>query len=313
MIKKRILIIDDDPAIIELLRINLEHAGYRIFFASEGHKALEIIRKEKLDLIILDILLPDIDGYEICRRLREKEAKIITPILILSVKNKPVDKVTALKLGADNYMTKPFEIEELLATIYAIMRRTELMLSANPLTELPGNVSIVAEVSMRMRRKERFAFVYLDVDYFKAFNDKYGFKKGDEIIKFTAGILKQCSAEDDFIGHIGGDDFVLICNAKKVESVCKKVIKVFDAKVQRYFNVKDRKRGYILARDRKGQMQQFPLMTLSMGAVSNEKNKFSHYGQVVEVATEMKKFAKLKKPEDRSIFIKDKRRLQSFQ
>ncbi|HAX61300.1 MAG TPA: hypothetical protein DCX95_01895 [Elusimicrobia bacterium] len=305
--KYRILVIDDEISTAELLEVNLKSAGYKVEAAFDGEKALELIERGKFDLIILDIMIPKIDGYEICRRLRKKDTTMLTPIIVLSAKNKPVDKIAGLKLGADEYVTKPFDVEELITRIDSILKRTGHILSANPLTELPGNISIMQDVNRRLKNKETFAFVYLDIDNFKAYNDKYGFEKGDDVIKSTAGIIKQCVSGDDFIGHIGGDDFILICAAGKVEIICRDIVDLFDKKIPQFYDIKDRERGFIVEKDRRGQSQQFPLMTLSIGITTNESEDMDHYGKIVEAATEMKKYAKLKEKK-KSFFVKDKRK-----
>lgn len=304
----RILVVDDDPVMVELLKVNLENSGYKVITAGDGEKALELIGKEKFDLIILDIMLPKIDGHEICQRLRKKEDTILIPVIVISAKAKPVDKITGLRLGADEYITKPFDLEELVARVNSIVKRTKQILSANPLTELPGNISIMQEVNRRLKNREKFAFVYLDIDNFKAYNDKYGFEKGDDIIKFTAGTIKKCTDSSDFIGHIGGDDFILICKTDKAENICQKIIKLFEESIAQFYNDEDRKRGHIITKDRRGQSQEFPVMTISIGIVTNERQDLKHYGKIVEVATEVKKYAKLINKGQKSSFIRDRRK-----
>lgn len=305
--KYKILVIDDDISIVELLEVNLKSAGYKVEIAFDGEMAMELIERGKFDLIILDIMIPKIDGYEICRRLRKKDTTMMTPVIVLSAKNKPVDKIAGLKLGADEYVTKPFDVEELITRVDSILKRTGHILSANPLTELPGNISIMQDVHQRLKNKEKFAFIYLDIDNFKAYNDKYGFEKGDEVIKFTAGIMKQGIGGDDFVGHIGGDDFILICNAEKSEIICQEIVDLFDKKIPQFYDIKDRERGFIIEKDRRGKIQEFPLMTLSIGITTNESEEMNHYGKIVEAATEMKKYAKLKEKR-KSSFVKDKRK-----
>lgn len=307
--QKKILIADDDSNLQKLLKVNFENAGHSVVSVFDGNNTVQQIHQERPDLIILDIMLPGIDGYTICRQLREKEATILTPILILSAKDKPVDKITALKLGADDYVTKPFDIGELTTRVGSLMRRTDRILSANPLTGLPGNVSIMYEVSRRLKDAKFFSFMYLDIDNFKTYNDKYGFKKGDEVIKFTAEIIKHSVTEKDFVGHIGGDDFISICDVKKSEDICRKIIGEFDSSVYQYYDPEDSNRGYIIAKDRQGKIQNFPIMALSIGVADvDEKQYLNSYGEIVEVATEMKKYAKEKKSGTKSSFTVNKRK-----
>jgi PleD family two-component response regulator len=304
---QKILVADDDPHIAELVRVNLESRGYRIFYAQDGAAAIETAERESPDLILLDITMPKMDGFEVCRRLRESESTRLIPVLVLSARDRPVDKIAGLKLGADDYMTKPFDVDELLARVEAILRRNEQCLAANPLTGLPGNVSIMMEVNRRMKKDEEFAFLYLDIDNFKAYNDKYGFMKGDDVLKHSADLFKKCAAKNDFIGHVGGDDFVLICGAQDAEPFCREFIRMFDHDIRAFYDPADAGLGYIESRDRRGNPQQFPIMTVSLGVVIAGKG-LREYGRIVQIATELKKAAKGAQDQMGSRFFIDRRR-----
>jgi PleD family two-component response regulator len=303
-----LLIVDDDPNIFKLLKVNLDNAGYRVLKAADGEEAVAIALKETPDLIILDIMMPKIDGYEVCRKLRENESTYLIPIIVLSAKDKPADKIKGLKLGADDYLTKPFDVEELIARIDSRLQRTEQFLSANPLTGLPGNVSIMYEVMKRLRSKELFSFMYLDIDNFKPFNDAYGFRRGDLVIKFVADILLQSAEKGDFIGHVGGDDFVMVGEAGVAETLCKKVIDLFDRGIGALYNPEDLHQGGILSKDRHGTSLRFPVMTLSIGLLTNERSDVNEYGKVIEVVTELKQLAKSAPHNGKSVYVKERRR-----
>jgi diguanylate cyclase (GGDEF)-like protein len=211
---------------------------------------------------------------------------------------RPKDRLTGIKLGADEYLTKPFEPFELVARVENLLRRMRQALSANPLTGLPGNISIENEIKSRLQDKKVFAILYTDVDNFKAFNDKYGFERGDSVIRLTAVILRSVVSEfgekDDFIGHIGGEDFVVITTATRVGPIAEKVIENFDRLIPGQYDEDVRQRGYIWAVGRDGQEARFPLMTLSIGATIVEPGRFQHYSQVIERVKEMLKVAKAK-------------------
>jgi diguanylate cyclase (GGDEF)-like protein len=189
-----------------------------------------------------------------------------------------------------------------------ILRRTERDLEANPLTRLPGNVSILSEMTRRLENKALFAVCYLDLDKFKAYNDKYGFEHGDEVIRETARILiralQKFGNPDDFIGHIGGDDFVVITTPKAIDNLCQKIINDFEKTAPSFYNETDRKNGYIVALDRKGKEQEIPLLSMSIGVVTNETRKIEHVAQIGEIGAELKAAAKRL---ERSNYIKDKR------
>jgi diguanylate cyclase (GGDEF)-like protein len=303
-----ILVVDDDPNIFQLLNVNLENFGYRVLKAADGDRAIALAEAETPDLIILDIMLPKIDGFHVCQRLREKESTCLIPIIVLSAKDKPSDKILGLKLGADDYITKPFDVEELLVRIETRLRRTEQFLSANPLTGLPGNVSIMHEVMKRLRTRELFSFVYIDIDNFKPFNDAYGFRRGDMVIAFVTDILKRVRGPNDFIGHIGGDDFVLIGAIDSAEAVCTLIIKLFDEGIPALYDQADREKGGVTSVDRNGKMQCFPIMTLSIGLLTNERNDIKEYAKIIEVVSELKHLAKISNHEGKSIYIKERRR-----
>jgi diguanylate cyclase (GGDEF)-like protein len=220
--------------------------------------------------------------------------------------------VGGIDAGADDYVVKPFEPKELTARIRMILRRTERDLEANPLTRLPGNVSILSELDRRLNSNALFAVCYADLDKFKAYNDKYGFEHGDEVIKETARILiravQKFGNSDDFIGHIGGDDFVVVTTPDKADDMCKKIILDFEKAAPSFYNEADRKKGYIIAEDRKGKEQKIPLLSISIGVVTNELRSISHVAQIGEIGAELKERAKRL---ERSNYVKDQRKANS--
>jgi diguanylate cyclase (GGDEF)-like protein len=177
-----------------------------------------------------------------------------------------------------------------------LLRRSARDLDANPLTRLPGNVSIINEIQGRIDKKEAFAVCYIDLDKFKVFNDKHGFEKGDEVIKNTARILINSVQEkgmpQDFIGHIGGDDFVVVTTPDKAEGLCKNIIHNFDLMVPNLYTKQDKERGYIVAKDRQEKMRKIPFLSISIGIVTNEKREIKHVAEVAEIGAELKEYAK---------------------
>jgi len=177
-----------------------------------------------------------------------------------------------------------------------IIRRTETNIGSNPLTRLPGNTEIYREIEFRLKSRNRFAMAYLDIDNFKAYDDKYGYEKGDKIIVETGLIIQATIArvgnKKDFVGHIGGDDFVFLSTPAKIEKICQEIITRFDEVIPSYYNEEDRSRGYIECEDRRGNVNRFPILTLSIGIVTNDRRKMSSHIQAAEISTEMKNFAK---------------------
>ncbi len=304
----RILIVDDDPDIRDILKITLSEENYDVLEAPDGEEALKIIQSKPLDLVLVDYKMPKMDGREVCRRVKKDLLLSHLPIIMVTGKGDLNDRVGGIDSGADDYVVKPFEPKELLARIRMIIRRTLRDLEANPLTRLPGNVSILNELSHHIQKNALFAVCYCDLDKFKAYNDKYGFEHGDEVIKETARILIAATQKygnpDDFIGHIGGDDFVVVTTPNMADKICEKIIMDFDKKSPDFYNEVDRKRGYTLSKDRLGSEQKVPLLSISIGVVTNEFRKIEHVAQVGEIGAELKSLAKSL---HKSNFVKDHR------
>jgi diguanylate cyclase (GGDEF)-like protein len=305
----RILIVDDDPDIRDILKLTLSEENYEVLEASDGEEALKIINSKPLNLVLLDYKIPKMDGRTVCRQVKKDLLLSHLPIIMVTGKGDINDKVGGIDAGADDYIVKPFEPKELLARIRMVLRRTERDLEANPLTRLPGNVSILNELSRRLESKSLFAVCYADLDKFKAYNDKYGFEHGDEVIRETARILiratQQLGNPDDFIGHIGGDDFVVVTTPQTVDNICKKIIEDFEKASPSFYNETDRKHDYIITRDRQGKEQKIPLLSISIGVVTNESRNIEHVAQIGEIGAELKGYAKQL---ERSNYIKDKRK-----
>ena len=296
MAREKILIVDDDPDILDVLRIILEAEGYEVTEAHDGKEALDIIKKTSPDLLITDFKMPKMCGDALCNKLKEDILVQHMPIIMLTGKGEVSDKVHGINAGADDYMVKPFEPQELVARVKMVLRRTARDLDANPLTRLPGNVSIINEIQGRIDRKEIFSVCYVDLDKFKAFNDKYGFKQGDEVIKNTARILISTVQEkgiaQDFIGHIGGDDFVIVTIPDRVDGLCKGIISKFDLMVPELYHEEDKKKGYIIGKDRQGKTKKIPFLSVSISVVSNKKKEIKHVAEVGEIGAELKEYAK---------------------
>lgn len=309
MKKARILIVDDEPDIRDILKLTLAEEDYEIIEAQDGQEAIKAAQSKSPDLIIMDYKMPYLDGREACRRLKKDILLRHLPIIMLTGKGDITDKVEGIDAGADDYIVKPFEPKELLARIRMIIRRTERDLEANPLTRLPGNISIINELQNRIEKKNIFSVGYLDIDKFKSYNDKYGFEKGDEVIRETARTIltavNECGNSDDFVGHIGGDDFVFITTPAVADKICQKIIADFEEKAPEFYTPEDANAGYIMAPDRKGQIQKIPLLSISIGLVSNEFRNITHVAEIGEIGAELKEAAKRL---ERSNYIKDKRK-----
>jgi GGDEF domain-containing protein len=215
---------------------------------------------------------------------------------MLTARGLSADKLEGFSVGADDYIVKPFDTPELLARIRGALRRSREMRSQSPLTGLPGNVRIAEEIERRCLADEPFAVMYADLDHFKAYNDHYGFMRGDHVIQTTGRLLQDVTLEtagpSAFVGHVGGDDFVIVCEPTQVPEVAESVIRGFDAKIPDLYDPEDRERGGIELVNRRGETQSFPLMSISIGVATTERRTFRHYAEAVSIATEMKSFTK---------------------
>ncbi|TAM77492.1 response regulator [bacterium] len=306
---KTILVVDDDKNIRKIIAANLELAGYRVLAASSGLAALELLDVQMPDLILLDVMMPVMDGYEVCRRVRSRPLGTHVPVIMLTAKGESEDKVLGLDAGADDYITKPFGPAELLARVKAKLRRMAVDSTLQPLTRLPGNLAIEEAIKRRVASGEKWAILYLDLDNFKAFNDVYGFMHGDEAIKLVATVVvdavREHGGEGDFVGHIGGDDFIVATQPRYVDAVCNAVIQTFDARIRTLYNERDLRQGYIETRDRRGTLNRYPIMSLSIAVVSNEHRPITSHHLVGEMAAELKRHAKSMPG---STYVRDKRR-----
>lgn len=307
----RVLVVDDDRNLRKIISTNLELAGFAVEVAADGPEALSLIEHVQPDIVLLDLMMPHMDGYEVAKRIRNHQNPTIAnvPIIILTAKGETEDKLRGFEAGADDYITKPFGPQELLARVRAKIRRVEVDSSLSPLTRLPGNLAIEAELRRRIDSGEPFAVIYLDLDNFKAFNDVYGFTHGDEAIvllaRVTVDVVRRRGTTNDFVGHIGGDDFIVVTLSERAEEIAKEIITEFDRDIRGLYSAKDLRAGYIETRDRRGALNRFPIMTISMAIVSNDRSQLDNYAQVGEAAAELKRYAKSIAG---SVYVKDKRR-----
>lgn len=304
----RILVADDEPHIVQILKFTLEKAGYRVATAPNGQEALDQIEEFMPNLVILDIMMPVMDGYEVCRKMREDFKMNQIPIIMLSAKGDLPERVKGLEGGANDYLIKPYSNDELLLRVRNVLEWNIKQKEANPLTGLPGNIAIERELKTRINRSQPYAFLYIDIDNFKGFNDYYGYQKGDEIIGYLAGILTRTvdklGSKEDFVGHIGGDDFVLVSDPARAEFMAKFIIDEFDKGALFLLSENDLKRGYFEVRNRQGEIARVSLMSITIALVISTDNKIEHFAEINDIASDLKKYGKSMKG---SVVIKERR------
>lgn len=290
MSKGRILVVEDDFDISNMLRIYFTGQGYDVQVAQRGNDALSAIRKQLPNLIILDIMLPDMNGYDVCRELRTTTRTRNIPIIFLTQKDERSDRISGLELGADDYITKPFDIEELKLrvgnSINASKRQTQMDSKSN----LPTGRLIEDHLRDLMRGEQPWVYIDMKINNFDLFMEVYGWAAGDEVIRFSAILLSEVVDElgtaDDLLGHPGRDNFIIISHTNNATRLVERLSERFNDEVKQHYSFIDRERGYILVPDSTNGERQVDLMTLSIGSVSTETHQFSDIREITELAAD---------------------------
>jgi diguanylate cyclase (GGDEF)-like protein len=293
MSKGRLLVIEDDHDISNMLKIYFTGQGYDIEVASRASEGLRMTQQQIPQLIVLDIMLPDMDGYTLCKSLRTNARTRHIPIIFLTQKDERSDRIAGLELGADDYITKPFDIEELRLRIANAIRATERMGLTDPRSGLPSG-RLIEDALREMIRRPAWAYLDMRVDSFEPFRDKYGFVAGDEVLRFTAMLISEVvddkGTPEDFIGHAGGDNFVLITKPDNAAEIKNILERRFNEEVKSHYSFVDREQGGMKIDDGKGGERLVKLMTLIIGMVTSER-EFSDIREITEAAAEARRKA----------------------
>jgi PleD family two-component response regulator len=283
--KGRILVVEDDFDISNMLRIYFTGQGYDVQVAPRGGDALTLTRKQLPQLIVLDIMLPDMNGYDVCRELRSTTRTSHIPIIFLTQKDERSDKIAGLELGADDYITKPFDIEELKLRVKNQIDRAERDNYTDPNSGLPSSSLIEDKLRDLMREEKVWAYLDIKLVNFEPFKEVYGFVAGNEALRFMALILGEVLDElgtpNDFIGHAGSDSFVVVTYTDKLDGLVNRLVTRFSEEVQQHYSFIDRERGFMMKDEDK-----VPLMTVTVGKVSNATRQFADIREITELAAE---------------------------
>jgi diguanylate cyclase (GGDEF)-like protein len=294
--RRRILLIDDDPLMRHIIMTALAKDNYEVVEAESGSDGLEEAKTNRPDLILLDVMMPDLDGYEVCHRLRTTLVTVNVPVIMLTALGEIGEKVRGMQMGADDYVTKPFDPRELRSRVEAHLRRSTRDLSASPLTNLPGNPIIEQVMRARLATREPLAVLYIDLSFFKSYNDVYGWLQGDKVIKMLGRHILEIALElggkEDFVGHIGGDDFIVVSTPDRAECLAQEIIHRFDTTIPGYYSDEDRARGYLEVTDRQGQLFHAPIISVAIVVISNDRRELEHPSQVAAAAAEVKRHVK---------------------
>ncbi len=288
----RLLVVEDDVDIANMLKIYFTGLQFEVDVANRGRDALEKTRQVLPHLIVLDIMLPDIDGYEVCRTLRTNTRTSHIPVIFLTQKDERSDKLQGLELGADDYITKPFDIEELKLRVQGAIRRAERESLTDPRSGLPAG-RLIEEQLRRIIREKSWALLDLRINNFEAFKDVYGFVAGDDVMRFASmligEVVDELGTSNDFIGHAGGDNFIIITTNEAAPLIRQKIKDRFAEEVQSHYNFIDRQQGFIQVPKADGTVDKAGFMTFSAGMVSPDANSFADIREITELAAEARR------------------------
>ena len=290
--KARLLVVEDDVDIGNMLKIYFSGMDFDVDVAVRGADALEKTKQVLPHLIVLDIMLPDIDGYEVCRTLRTNMRTSHIPVIFLTQKDERSDKLQGLELGADDYITKPFDIEELKLRVQGAIRRSERESLTDPRSGRPAG-RLIEEQLRRIIREKGWALLDAGVKNFEPFKDVYGFVAGDDVMRFTSMLIGEVVDElgdtSDFIGHAGGDNFIIITTEEKASAIKSRLKDRFDREVQTHYNFIDRQQGFMQSPAANGATAKVPFMTMSVGVVSPNKYSFADIREITELSAEARR------------------------
>jgi DNA-binding response OmpR family regulator len=292
MSKHRLLIVEDDFDISNMLRIYFSGQGYDVDVAPRGSVALEKTRQSLPHLIVLDIMLPDIDGYEVCQQLRTSTRTSHIPVIFLTQKDERSDRLQGLELGADDYITKPFDIEELKLRVQNAIARAERESLTDPRSGLPSG-RLIEEHLRGIIRSDDWALMDIRINQFRPFKEEYGFVASDDVLRFSAMLLNEIVDElgtaNDFIGHAGGESFIIVTNQTNIETIRESLRERFSEEILSHYNFIDREQGYIISENEAGDQEHIPLMSIGIGVVNSSEYQFADIREITELAAEARR------------------------
>jgi PleD family two-component response regulator len=295
---KNIAIVEDDVDFGDMITSRLRRAGYACILISDSEKAFPVIKNKKPDMVILDVMMPKVSGYELCRRIRRDPLIFTTPVLMLSALGGEPEVEHAIEQGADDYIVKPLDVGVLFSKIKALFEKQAKIIQENPLTQMHGGEYIKKIISNKLFREEQIAVCYFTLTNFAPYVKAYGPEKRDEAIKLVADILREVTNDSGVyecgLGHLGGPDFMALLSIKDSDRFCSEAVARLKQRRGGLYGKIDLERGYIQPNSADGAAAQFPLMSLVVGVTTNESIRFRDSGQMLKVAGEVNKRAQQK-------------------
>ena len=269
-----VLLIEDSTTIRQMVSMTLHERGYEVKAAPDGVSGLHMLAEYTPDAILLDLNLPDIDGFEVCKRIKADPHRRNIPVLVMTSLGEPGFEIMAIAAGADDFVTKPVDPMVLDARIQMVVRRMRRERFANALTGLPANALTEERIAFQLVRRQPFGIAYIDIDGFRAFNLRYGFSRGDLLLRHVSSLILEAlqfeDCEEPFAGHMGADDFVVMCDIASIEKVSHDIANAFDTSVMDYYEDEDRERGFFVLRDRTGEQAEHGPLTVSIAVIKLE-------------------------------------------
>lgn len=283
-----ILVVEDSQTVARLLEWELCMAGYRVELAANGKEGLRAARAKSPDLILADVMMPEMDGFELARRLRQDRATADVALVFVTARGLSADRMQGLSAGGDDYIVKPFESADLLTRIERVLRASREARDQSPLTSMAGASKIQVEVERRLKSEEPFALLVVDLVAFGTYNERYGFARGDRVLQMTARVVKDvCMAvvgPSGFVGHLGGDDFVVIVKPEEAGELRSALAAAFAGRIRSLYDPDDERNGYVQLVDPQGNVKRHPIVALSVGIASTAEREFYHPAEVLQRA-----------------------------
>lgn len=292
---ERILVIEDEETVADIIAINLRLEGFEVETALNGVTGLSLAREENFDLIVCDVMMPDLNGYEICRQLKSERRTRKVPLVLLTARTEVENKLAGLEAGADDFITKPFDFSELLARINMNLDRAANRYSMDQVTGMPGNIQSDDALRERVVSGEPLGFMLVAINGLRPYREVYGDEEFESVITFTAGIitevLKKQGSSSDLASYLGEGEFSILTAPGRIETFSQSIIRLFDAGSKRFYASGDLERGSIVTFDRRGGIKDNPMMTVSVGAVSNAHRTIGSHWEAAEIAREVLDYA----------------------
>jgi len=291
-----VLVVDDSETVARLLEWELCMAGYRVELASDGKSALKAAKDRTPDVVLTDVIMPEMDGFEVVRRLRADPTTAETAVIFVTARGMSADRMQGMALGADDYIVKPFDGPDLLARVAKVLQRAREARDESPLSALPGHARLRAELDGRIEREESFALLVSDLAGMKDYNDRYGFARGDRVLQLAARVVRDVSRQvagpAAFAGHLGADDFAVLVPSEHATTLADAIIAGFDAQAPQLYDPEDADRGYIQLVDGEGMIRRVPIVTIAIGIADTAARSFFHGAEALTVAAGLAEEAK---------------------